>query len=78
ISTDGNDDTVNAAVEAAHEREMFTIALTGKSGGRLSELLREVDIEIRVPSSTDARIREGHLLSIHCLCDLIDKQLLGS
>ncbi|MES9869457.1 MAG: SIS domain-containing protein [Sedimenticola sp.] len=78
ITTGGNDGTVNAAVEAAHEREMFTIAFTGKDGGRAASLLREVDIELRVPSDNDARIRETHLLGIHCLCDLIDKQLLGS
>ncbi|MEW8047915.1 MAG: phosphoheptose isomerase, partial [Candidatus Thiodiazotropha sp.] len=32
----------------------------------------------RVPSDVTARIQETHLLIIHCLCDLVDHQLLGS
>jgi D-sedoheptulose 7-phosphate isomerase len=35
-------------------------------------------VEIRVPSKVTARIQEVHLLTIHCLCDLIDRQLFGS
>jgi len=34
-------------------------------------------VEIRVPSMSTARIQEVHILVIHCLCDLIDHQLLG-
>jgi D-sedoheptulose 7-phosphate isomerase len=34
-------------------------------------------VEIRVPADSTARIQEVHLLVIHCLCDLIDAQLLG-
>ena len=78
ISTSGESPNVNAAVEAAHEREMYVVALSGKDGGRLASLLREEDREIRVVSETTARIQEVHLLAIHCLCDLIDQQLLGS
>ncbi|MEE9357378.1 phosphoheptose isomerase [Candidatus Vondammii sp. HM_W22] len=78
ISTSGNTENTNAAVEAAHEREMRVIAVTGQSGGRLTTLLRETDVEIKVPSDSKIRIREVHLLIIHCLCDLIDQQLLGS
>ncbi|HEC16704.1 MAG TPA: phosphoheptose isomerase [Sedimenticola sp.] len=78
ISTSGESPNVNAAVEAAHEREMYVVALSGKDGGRLASLLREEDREIRAPSETTARIQEVHLLAIHCLCDLIDQQLLGS
>lgn len=78
IGASGNSENTNAAVEAAHEREMLVIAVTGRSGGRLTTLLRETDVEIRVPSDSKIRIREVHLLIIHCLCDLIDQQLLGS
>jgi D-sedoheptulose 7-phosphate isomerase len=35
------------------------------------------DVEIRVPAESTARIQEVHLLAIHCLCDLIDHQLMG-
>jgi len=78
ISTSGSSENVLRAVETAHEREMFVIALSGRDGGRLPGMLRETDIEIRVPADSTARIQEVHLLTIHCLCDLVDEQLLGS
>lgn len=78
ISTSGGSSNVNAAIETAHERGMRVIALSGKDGGRQASLLQEGDIELRVPSEVTARIQEVHLLIIHCLCDLIDQQLLGS
>ncbi len=77
ISTSGNSANVNKAVEAAHDREMMVIALTGHQGGELANKLTVEDVEIRVPAESTARIQEVHLLVIHCLCDLIDHQLLG-
>jgi len=77
ISTSGNSDNVVRAIEAAHEREMKVVALTGKTGGTMAESLKADDLELRVPAESTARIQETHLLIIHCLCDLIDHQLLG-
>ncbi|HEY1458517.1 MAG TPA: SIS domain-containing protein, partial [Casimicrobiaceae bacterium] len=77
ISTSGNSANVVAAITAAHEREMRVIAMTGKGGGRMNELLTVDDVHICVPHSTTTRIQEVHLLSIHCLCDAIDTSLLG-
>lgn len=65
------------AVNAAHDKDISVIALTGGSGGMMSPLLDETDIEIRVPSNSSARIQEVHVLITHCLCDLIDHQLFG-
>jgi len=56
---------------------MHVVALSGKQGGEMAALLAPEDIEIRVPSESTARIQEVHLLIIHCICDLIDHQLLG-
>ncbi len=78
ISTSGRSANLLRAILAAHEREMFVIALTGRDGGDMAGLLRESDIELRVPSDSTARVQEVHLLCIHCLCDLIDQQLLGT
>ncbi len=78
ISTDGESDSINAAIEAAQEGDIQVLALSGDQGGRMAGLLRNQDLEIRVPSVKRPRIQETHLLIIHCLCDLIDKQLLGS
>jgi D-sedoheptulose 7-phosphate isomerase len=56
---------------------MNIVALTGREGGEIAGLLRPDDVELRVPSESTARIQEVHLLIIHCLCDLVDYQLLG-
>ena len=77
ISTSGNSDNVNKAIDAAHDREMTVIALDGKSGGEMTEKLSLDDVEICVPSESTARIQEVHLLVIHCICDLVDHQLMG-
>ena len=77
ISTSGNSPNVISAVVAAHEREMRVIALTGKGGGRIGELLVPEDVHLCVPHTRTARIQEVHLLTIHCLCDVVDVTLLG-
>lgn len=77
ISTSGSSENVNAAIEAAHERGMLVVALSGRDGGRLGSLLGPQDVEIRVTAESTARIQEAHLLIIHCLCDLVDQHLLG-
>ena len=77
ISTSGNSNNILRAIEAAHDRGMHVVALTGREGGRMAALIRPSDAEIRVPSHVTARIQETHLLIIHCLCDLIDLRLFG-
>ena len=76
-TSSGNSGNIINAVKVAHDRDMTVIALSGKDGGMLASVLNEADIEIRVPSSSTARIQEVHLLISHCLCDLIDHQLFG-
>ncbi|MEN9768787.1 MAG: hypothetical protein RLZZ180_417 [Pseudomonadota bacterium] len=77
ISTSGNSANVLAAIESAHERDMVVVALTGKGGGKIGQLLRETDVHISVPHERTARIQEVHLLALHCICDGVDTQLLG-
>ena len=77
LSTSGNSANVNAAIEAALERDMRVVALTGKSGGATAKLLTDADVHICVPHDRTARIQEVHLLTIHCLCDGIDVALFG-
>ena len=77
ISTSGESHNIVHAIDAAHDREMRVIALTGREGGQVSDLIRDEDIEIRVPSWSTARIQEVHLIIIHSICDLIDRRLLG-
>ena len=77
ISTSGQSPNVTEAIHAANDNEMSVIALTGRDGGIMAEILNENSIEIRVPSNVTARIQEVHLLVLHILCELLDLQLLG-
>lgn len=77
ISCSGNSKNVLKAIEAAHERDMTVIALSGGDGGGVMELLGENDIHIGVPHHSPARVQEVYILTLHCLCDAIDCLLLG-
>jgi D-sedoheptulose 7-phosphate isomerase len=77
ISTSGNSENIVRAIEAAHDKDLSVIALTGRYGGKMATLLHDNDIEIRVPADSTPRIQEVHILIIHCLCDLIDWQLFN-
>ena len=77
LSVTGNEANVIAATEAAHERDMTVVILSGRTGGKLAALVRETDVLISVPHDRAARVREVHALVLHCLCDGVDAQLLG-
>ncbi len=77
LSTSGNSGNVLAAIEAAHEREMVVVGLSGRGGGKMSHALRDTDVHICVPHERTARIQEVHILALHCICDAVDAQLLG-
>ena len=77
ITTSGSSANIVEAIHAAHDRGMRIVALTGRDGGEAGALIQKNDIEIRVPGNSTARIQEVHLLVLHCLCELIDHQLLG-
>ena len=77
FSTSGESHNIIHAIDAAHDKDMNIIALTGREGGQIADLMQDKDIEIRVPSWSTARIQEVHIMIIHSLCDLVDRQLLG-
>ncbi len=72
ISTSGNSENIIQAVLAAREKNIRVVALNGRDGGQLSQMLGAEDFELRVSAQSTARIQEVHLLIIHCLCELID------
>ncbi|WP_297449670.1 phosphoheptose isomerase [Ferrovum sp.] len=78
ISTSGQSPNILEAVRAAHERDMVVVALTGKGGGKLAELLTGNDVHLSVEAQNTARIQEVHILALHCLCDAIDCILVGA
>lgn len=77
ISTSGNAENIEAAIDAALERDMRIVAMTGKGGGAIARQLTDADVHICVPHDRPARIQEVHLLIAHCLCDGIDVALFG-
>jgi len=78
LSSSGNPSNLLQAIQAAHERGMRVVTLSGRDGGNLSALLDNEDKELLVPVDSRSRIHEIHLLILFCLCDLIDEQLFGS
>jgi D-sedoheptulose 7-phosphate isomerase len=68
ISTSGNSGNVIEAIKAAHEADMRVIALTGKGGGQMGEMLKDDDIHLCVPADRTARIQETHLLVLSIAC----------
>ncbi|MFT6871295.1 MAG: D-sedoheptulose 7-phosphate isomerase [Roseivirga sp.] len=76
ISTSGNSKNVLRAAEMARQKKMKVVALTGKNGGELADL---VDVEIRVPHMGYAdRVQEIHIKVIHILIQLIEKHTIDS
>ena len=77
ISADGQCPNLVQAIQAAHDRDIHVIALTGSDGGDMARLLHPEELELRVPDHNPKRIQEVHALVIHCICDLIDEYLFS-
>lgn len=77
FSTSGESNNIVAAIDAAHDQDARIVMVSGRDGGEAARNLSGEDVEIRVPSSSTARIQEVHLMIVHCICDLIDDHLLG-
>jgi D-sedoheptulose 7-phosphate isomerase len=75
ISTSGNARNVINAFIVARALELKTIALTGRSGGRLPPF---ADIVIRVPADSVLEIQELHLPVYHALCVELEDRFFPS
>ncbi len=72
ISTSGNSNNVLFAAEQARKQRVFTVGLTGASGGKLGPA---VDLLLAVPSRETQRIQEAHILLGHIYCGLVEMAL---
>src|SRR5215217_1148457 len=72
FSTSGNSPNILAALRAARERSLGTIALLGKDGGAAREL---ADLALVVPARDTARIQEAHLQVLHYICEVVEVAL---
>jgi D-sedoheptulose 7-phosphate isomerase len=73
LSTSGNSQNIVSAFETAQEKEIMTIALVGKKGGRMKEI---ADFALSVPAETSAHVQELHIATGHIICDLIEKNFI--
>jgi D-sedoheptulose 7-phosphate isomerase len=74
ISTSGNSDSVNRALQKAREKKLVTIGLLGKGGGKAKNL---VDLAIVVPSEDTQRIQEGHITIGHIIFQEVEQEIFA-
>ena len=72
ISTSGNSENVFRAMKVANKIGSYNVALLGKDGGKIKDICPN---SIIVPSTSPARIQESHIMIIHILCEIIEKEL---
>ncbi|MFP4472264.1 MAG: D-sedoheptulose 7-phosphate isomerase [Candidatus Omnitrophota bacterium] len=72
LSTSGNSPNVVKAFEAARQRDVYTISLTGEGGGKLQPLS---DMCLTMPSKVTARIQEAYMTLAHILCELVEERI---
>jgi len=75
LSTSGNSPNILAALEAAKERKIVTIGLTGKSGGKMGGMC---DIALKIPSPKTPYIQECHIMFGHIICQIIEDTIFGA
>lgn len=76
ISTSGNSANVIYALDMARVKGVKSIALTGKSGGRIKKNA-VADITICVPEDETYKIQELHLPVYHMLCIAAENEFFG-
>jgi D-sedoheptulose 7-phosphate isomerase len=72
ISTSGNSRNVLRALEVAKSKGIYTVALTGASGGAMKSV---ADCTLRIPSEETPRIQECHILTGHIICEIAEEML---
>lgn len=72
FTSSGNSENIVKALEAAKGVGVTSIALLGGEGGRCVGL---ADVRLIAPGVETARVQEVHLMLLHTLCDLVEKEL---
>ena len=75
LSTSGNSVNIVNAIQAANEKGMVTIGLTGQGGGQMKSICQHL---INVPSADTPRIQEAHILIGHIICQLVEAQYFSN
>jgi D-sedoheptulose 7-phosphate isomerase len=72
ITTSGNSRNILCAIDAARQRNVSVIGLTGESGGQMRSMC---DICLCVPSKSTPRIQEMHITIGHAICEILEARL---
>jgi|SRR6516164_4943208 D-sedoheptulose 7-phosphate isomerase len=72
ISTSGRSPNILRAIDAAREKRMIIVGLTGSTGG---EMASHCDICLRVPSDSTPLIQQIHITAGHIICGLVEERL---
>src|SRR5699024_10733333 len=75
LSTSGNSENILKALEKGKEKKMFTVGLSGETGGKMKDFC---DIILKVPSTDTPRIQECHMLIGHTICEIVEKELFSN
>lgn len=71
ITTSGNSKDVIYAGTVAKAKEMKTILLTGRNGGKAAELF---DYSLKVPADFTADIQDMHSVIYHAVCMVVENE----
>jgi len=74
ISTSGNSANIVRALQQAQEQKLFTIGMTGETGGEMAE---HCDVLLNVPSTDTPRIQECHILIGHIICEIVEREMFA-
>lgn len=72
ISTSGNSENVLRALKVAKCKGCKTVALLGRNGGKIGKI---VNYPLIIPCNTTARVQEAHILLIHIMCELLERNV---
>jgi len=75
ISTSGNSANILASIKSAQTKNIATIGMSGKSGGKMNEIC---DLIIKAPSSHTPNIQECHIMIGHIICQIIEDTIFGN
>jgi D-sedoheptulose 7-phosphate isomerase len=72
ISTSGRSPNILRAIDAARDRRLAVVGLTGRTGG---EMRRRCDICLNAPSDSTPLVQQIHLIAGHVICGLVEERL---
>jgi D-sedoheptulose 7-phosphate isomerase len=69
ISTSGNSGNILRAIDAAKQKGMIVVGMTGRTGGLMGDKCTYL---LNMPSTDTPRVQESHIMVGHILCELVE------